>query len=354
MANAGILKAILNLDVAGFGKGMNRALKDVTRFQRSIGGITRALTFFGGAFGLAFTGTAMVRGLRRRLNSVDELAKKADETGVSFKSLGLDLDETAVRKMQEAEQAVERLGRAFDRLVNVSVAKVAPAVSTAMSIAAEAIEDVQNPEQANRRAAANLAQFHKDVAAEAASMRTPAQRAEIEGRQRVIDFVNNRNRGITINPAIAQRQQQIQSSIAARKAATKEQADLIRANVEWRNNMHRLLHGNLNVVPRASGPTSSRLRIEPNPLDFDVAPKGMEPRPEMPFFHPPSQRSTGNPLWNLVRPPSNMPQQGQQDVKKIEENTRKTTEGIKTLEETLMRDIEQRRLEKANGGVTIN
>jgi len=83
----GILKSILTLDVSGFGKGMLRAQKDIARFQTGVSRIGSSLTFFGGAFGLAFTGRAIVGGIKRRIDDLDSMAEAADRVGVDVRKL---------------------------------------------------------------------------------------------------------------------------------------------------------------------------------------------------------------------------------------------------------------------------
>jgi len=113
------------LDVAGFGKGINRAVKDVSRFQRTMGKITRGLSFFGGAFGLGFTGTALARGLVRRIDQIDNLAAEAEKTGVSLTSLGVSLDKNAIGKVRKAAQEIDKLKSSWSAFRDEVVAQAA-------------------------------------------------------------------------------------------------------------------------------------------------------------------------------------------------------------------------------------
>lgn len=303
MATVGTLKSILTLDVAGFGKGINRAVKDINRFQRGIGNITRALSFFGGAFGLGFTGTAIVRGLTKRIEQIDKLSQQSRETGVSLKSLGVSLNETAVRDVQRANAEINKLKTSWQSFADTVVANVSR-IATAMS-------KLVSPTPPPARAIGTIPRGPADLVAEAskaAGRRTSAFQSQVEAARARLTPEGRRDAVVRARTRLANERQDRMERAAAERVERRGLDEVHRREV------------------------IDRRRIL----------AGTAPSPGSLIQQPPNAAA-----------PSQTRQRQERTLEKIEKNTFDVLQELKRADDAWQREL-QRRREEENGGVSIN
>lgn len=320
--SVGVLKSVLTLDVAGFGKGINRAIKDVNRFQRTMGNVSRALSFFGGAFGLGFTGTAIVRGLTRRVDQINELANEAQKTGVSLKSLGVHLNEVAVRDVQRANAEVVKLKSSWREFADTIVANVAPR-----------LEGVS-------RQMRNILDIGKDIGAFVTGINPPSGPGS--------PLTAPRSRPSEAADAAAMRTGALRTHVSAARArmTPERQAEMLRAaRVRISNARQDAME--LAAAQRAEQRQLDNIRRK-EVLDRRAIINGRTSRGPMQLRN---ETFLGTPVPSRNGTPNN----SERSLKKIEENTFDMLKEMQRLDEAWQREMERRSQESnGGGGVSIN
>jgi hypothetical protein len=254
----GTLKSILTLDASGFGKGIGRALKDVNRFQRTVGSITKTLSFFTGAFGVTLGATALFRGQLRRMDTIRDLAEQAERTGVSLKSLGVDLEANGVRRVVQAQRAVDSLKTSWRQLADTIVSGVAPALRTA----SEGLMQIFEPPQVPPKATPKKKPF--EIAQDAAEARLKDLRGTIQSAKAAQDV------GATINAARRRKSNERADEMADAEQRRKDQQrsnELRRNEISATREMIRT-GGSLSddaITEMLLGGNAPQMAIPPNP-----------------------------------------------------------------------------------------